>query len=163
MLSVDGQLRGTSFNDFVDQVVGDGEGGPNVTTGWKSFTRNVGLLPAGTHQIVIGGLNTQKTAANESTTILIDNALVEVRTDDCAPTFRCAPVLIGPACDICDQRDAAGKCVKECPKKVLRCGHPQRNITPTGGNDPNGNANCADDGLFPANELCQQIDICPDP
>ena len=55
---------------------GNGEGGSNVTTGWQQVTLALGTLAAGSHELVIGGFNNQKTAANESTTVLIDDVLL---------------------------------------------------------------------------------------
>ena len=154
-------LKGRTFNEYVDQVVGDGEGGPNIGTGWKSFTRNLGLLPPGTYQVRIGGRNNQKTNVNEFTTILLDNVLLFTRTDNCGAGFMCAPTYPngdGTACNPCETRDAQGVCSKECGRPVLRCGQQVKNVIP-----PEGGANCSDNDLFPQGELCQQIELCSDP
>ena len=154
-------LKGRPFNEYVDQVVGDGEGGPDITTGWKSFTRNLGLLPPGTYQVRIGGRNNQKTNQNEFTTILLDNVLLFTRTDNCAPGFMCAPTHPngdGTVCNPCETRDSEGVCTKECGRPVLRCGQPVKNVT-----DTDGGANCADNDLFPQTEMCQQIELCSGP
>ncbi|HBG28265.1 MAG TPA: hypothetical protein DDX75_14360 [Phycisphaerales bacterium] len=59
-------------NDYIDRIYGDGDGGPQVTTGWKLFTDTLNLN-AGMHTITIGGFNNQKTDDTEFTSILIDN------------------------------------------------------------------------------------------
>jgi hypothetical protein len=154
-------LKGRTFNEYVDQVAGDGEGGPNISTGWKTFTRNLGLLQPGTYQVRIGGRNTQKTNVNEFTTILLDNVLLFTRTDNCAPGFTCAPTYPngdGTVCNPCETQDSQGVCTKECGRPVLRCGQPVKNVTGT-----DGGANCSDNDMFPQNEPCQQIELCSGP
>jgi glucose/arabinose dehydrogenase len=70
LATVDGRL-------FVAATVqGNGNGGTPVTTGWRTFSMSLGTLPAGNHTLVIGGFNNQKTLANESTTILIDDVVL---------------------------------------------------------------------------------------
>lgn len=62
-------------NDFIDRLYGDGDGGPEITTGWKSFSETL-TLNAGMHTLTIGGYNNQKTDDTESTSILIDNVSI---------------------------------------------------------------------------------------
>ena len=76
LISIDGVLYGQEPNDFVAQIIGNGNGGDPETTGWQSFEVSLGILEPGTHTLIIGGYNNQKTAKNESTEVLIDDVLV---------------------------------------------------------------------------------------
>ena len=76
LVSLDGQLFGTAPNDYVARVVGDGDGGPVVSTGWRLFTVTIPNVPAGSHTLRLGGFNNKKTYNNEKTEILIDDVLV---------------------------------------------------------------------------------------
>ncbi len=76
LVSVDGTLFGATGHNYVAQVNGDGNGGSAITTGWQTFTVDLGVLSAGTHTLAIGGYNNQKDALNERTTILIDDVNV---------------------------------------------------------------------------------------
>jgi hypothetical protein len=77
LVSVDGVLYGAPPNDYVAQVVGDGNSGSPITTGWVLFQVNLGVLAPGSHTLILGGYNSEKDKANESTEILIDDVLVE--------------------------------------------------------------------------------------
>ncbi|MEN6383622.1 MAG: hypothetical protein ABFD79_00300 [Phycisphaerales bacterium] len=59
-------------NEFIERIYGDGDGGENISTGWKQYTYKTNLT-AGMHSLTIGGYNNQKTDDSEQTTILIDN------------------------------------------------------------------------------------------
>jgi hypothetical protein len=74
LAALDGALLGTG--GVVAQIVGDGNGGIPRTTGFQTFRADLGTLAAGTHALLIGGFNSQKTLANESTEALIDDVLV---------------------------------------------------------------------------------------
>jgi hypothetical protein len=76
LLSIDGRLVGTGGNDFLRRVTGDGNGGAVVSTGWVSLTVPLGQLAAGNHTLRIGGFNSKKTLADESTEIRIDDVQV---------------------------------------------------------------------------------------
>jgi hypothetical protein len=77
LCSVDGTLRGkNSTVDYLDQVRGDGNGGANRTTGFVTITLQVNNLAAGSHNIVVGGFNNQKTYHDEVTTISFDRVKV---------------------------------------------------------------------------------------
>ena len=76
LVSVDGTLVGLDGEDFVAQIVGNGNGGPERTTGWQQVTLDLGVLEDGIHEVTIGGFNNKKTLANESTEILIDDVLL---------------------------------------------------------------------------------------
>ncbi|MBA1333587.1 hypothetical protein QQ73_21990, partial [Candidatus Endoriftia persephone str. Guaymas] len=73
LVSIDGVLIGVSPNDYIDQVTGNGNGGPDETTGWQSVELNLGSLSAGSHRLTLGGYNNQKTHYTEYTTLLIDD------------------------------------------------------------------------------------------
>ena len=76
LVSVDGNLHGTPPNDYVAQIVGNGNGGAQETTGWQLFQVNLGTLPAGNHTLTIGGYNNKKTFNDESTDVRIDDVLL---------------------------------------------------------------------------------------
>jgi hypothetical protein len=76
LVSIDGALVGTSPNDFVSQIAGDGNGGTPRTTGFQLVTLDLGVRAAGSHRLTLGGFNNQKTLNNESTEILIDDVSV---------------------------------------------------------------------------------------
>ena len=76
LVSLDGVLRAAPPSDYLAQVVGDGNTGSAVTTGWKLYTLNLGTLALGTHTLVIGAYNSKKTDVDETTTVLIDDVLL---------------------------------------------------------------------------------------
>jgi hypothetical protein len=76
LVSIDGVLRAGPPSDYVAQIVGNGNSGGSITTGWKLYTLNLGALAAGTHTLVIGSYNSQKTLVDESTTLLIDDVVM---------------------------------------------------------------------------------------
>ena len=76
LVSVDGALTGVAPNDFLAQLVGDGNTGTSLTTGWRLYAVSLGTLAAGTHTLVIGGYNSKKTEVSESTTLVIDDVLL---------------------------------------------------------------------------------------
>ena len=77
----------------VATITGDGNGGSAQTTGFQTYTTDLGTLAAGTHTITFGGFNNKKTYNDETTEVLIDNVLV---TGDGppppAPSLAIAPV-----------------------------------------------------------------------
>ena len=82
IVTVDDLQPGGQGDDFVAQIVGNGNGGNPRTTGRETFQANVGTLSAGGHTLTIGGFNNKKTFNNESTVILLDNVRVEVSGGD---------------------------------------------------------------------------------
>jgi hypothetical protein len=76
LVSVDGVLIGAPPNDYLAQIVGDGNAGSARSTGWRLFPVNLGTLDPGTHTLVIGAYNNKKNSSNESTTALIDDVLL---------------------------------------------------------------------------------------
>lgn len=79
LASVNGVLRSAGAGDWVAQVAGDGNGGSAITTGWQLVEINLGVLPAGTHTLILGGFNSKKDRKSERTTILIDDVTVVVK------------------------------------------------------------------------------------
>jgi putative CocE/NonD family hydrolase len=76
LVRVDGTQPGTGGTDYVARITGNGEGGPNLSTGWQLFETDLGPLGAGSHTLIIGGHNNRKTAQNETTTVQIDDVVV---------------------------------------------------------------------------------------
>ena len=155
-------LKGRTFNEYVDQVVGDGEGGPDISTGWKSFTRNLGLLQPGTYQVRIGG---RQHPEDQRQRVHDDPA----RQRAAADPHRQLRARVHVRADVSERRrdhlqslrDAGrpqGVCTKECGRAVLRCGQPVKNVTGT-----DGGANCSDNDMFPPKQLYQQIELCSGP
>lgn len=107
LASVDGALVGTSGNDYVVQLRGDGQGGVGQirTTGWQTVVLDLGALGAGSHTVVLGGYNNKKTLADEETTIWIDD--VGITT---VLPFVCGDGLVSPGEDCDDGGTADGDC-----------------------------------------------------
>jgi hypothetical protein len=79
LASINGALAGLPPNDYVAQLAGNGNRGPAISTGWQLIEIPLGLLPAGTHNVVLGGFNNKKNGTSERTVILIDDVTVVVR------------------------------------------------------------------------------------
>ena len=77
LLAVDNVLIGSNGNDFLTQIVGNGNGGPALTTEWVSVDIDVGVLAVGEHSLTIGGFNNKKTFRNEETAVLIDEVVLK--------------------------------------------------------------------------------------
>ncbi|MFQ5865527.1 MAG: immunoglobulin domain-containing protein, partial [bacterium] len=77
LLTVNGTLYGQAPNDYIAQITGNGGGGTPLTTGWQLFEINLGTLPSGNYDLVVGAYNNKKTYNTESTEILIDDILVQ--------------------------------------------------------------------------------------
>jgi hypothetical protein len=77
LVSVDGTLYGEAPDDYVVQIVGNGNGGDQETTDWQFFEVNLGYLSRGYHTLTIGGYNNKKTYHNEITEVLIDDVLLK--------------------------------------------------------------------------------------
>jgi hypothetical protein len=75
--TLDGTPLGASpGTDHFVSISGDGEGGPPREVGWHFQTNRLGTLGAGTHTLVFGGFNNQKTLTNESSDAFIDDVKV---------------------------------------------------------------------------------------
>ena len=64
------------------EIMGDGNGGPVVTSGWVLIELNLGVLVSGTHTFTLGAFNNKKTFNNEETVLLIDDVTLEDRGID---------------------------------------------------------------------------------
>ncbi|MEE9492692.1 MAG: putative Ig domain-containing protein [Gammaproteobacteria bacterium] len=78
LLSVDGSNIGAGANDYIARITGNGNGGSAQTTGWQTFTVDLGNLSTGQHSFVIGAYNNKKTWSNEITTVSIDDVTLTV-------------------------------------------------------------------------------------
>ena len=87
LVSVDGALLGQDGPDYLAQITGDGNGGPNQSTDWRFFTVDLGTLAVGSHTLVIGGYNNKKTLADETTEILVDDVIISQETMNQPPTL----------------------------------------------------------------------------
>jgi hypothetical protein len=77
LLSVDGRLISTvATQDFLAQIRGNGNGGANIGTGWRSVNVDLGVLAAGAHTVVIGGFNNKKTHSDEQSRVFIDDVVL---------------------------------------------------------------------------------------
>lgn len=92
MLSVDDKLIGAKDHEYLARLTGDGNDGPVMTTGWQQIRVGLGELSAGTHAILIGCHNNERTASNETVTMYLDNVTVTRETED-----NKAPPVIPPA------------------------------------------------------------------
>ena len=64
-------LNGTVVG--IDSLNGNGNGGPDMDTGWITTTINFGVLAAGNHTLSLGGFLTQKTFNDESSIVWFDD------------------------------------------------------------------------------------------
>lgn len=86
LAALDGTLHGLNGQDFIDTLAGNGNGGATETTGWRSVVLDLGSLPGGTHELVLGAYNNQKTFSNEFSDVLLDNVLLtRILADDPPP------------------------------------------------------------------------------
>jgi hypothetical protein len=75
LVGLNGVLRGVPPSDYVAQVLG-GLGGVTSTTGWQLAQIDLGMLPAGTHVLSLGGYQNVKSNTNETVEVLIDDIVV---------------------------------------------------------------------------------------
>ena len=92
LVAVDGTLFGSNGNDYLAQLVGDGNGGSAQTTDWVSVVVNVGVLTAGPHTLTIGPYNNKKTFPDETTEVLIDDVVIR-STNPSPPPPNNEPIL----------------------------------------------------------------------
>ena len=76
LLSLDGVLVGGGAGDALVRLAGNGNGGSPRTSGFQLFQVDLGTLAAGTHTLALGGYNNQKTLANESTEVVVDEVIL---------------------------------------------------------------------------------------
>jgi hypothetical protein len=99
MVSVDGTLYGRAGRNWIDHVSGDGassQGNSNSfqpTTEWQQYEVYIGNLAAGSHTITLGGYNSHKEAADESSTIALDDVMVS--SGSSAPGTTDVETLVG--------------------------------------------------------------------
>ena len=85
LLAIDGALVNADGNDFLAQITGNGNGGPEQTTGWVPIGISLGTLAAGDHTITIGAFNNKKTFNDESTDFRIDDVTVRAESGSTPP------------------------------------------------------------------------------
>ncbi len=86
LVQLDEDLLAPDGGDIVAEVVGDGEGGSPVTTGWRTLNLSLGQLASGAHTLTIGAYNNKKTYANEVTEAVFDDvALMALLADGGRP------------------------------------------------------------------------------
>jgi hypothetical protein len=76
LVSADGTFYGAGGRRLRGQVVRDGNGGSERTTGWQLFEVNLGTLSAGEHVLTVGGYNNKRTCRDEFTEVLVDNVVL---------------------------------------------------------------------------------------
>jgi len=69
-------------------VTGNGNGGGIRSTGFRTYRFDLAAVPAGRHEIVIGGTNSKKTESSEITEILVDDVRVRSRNGTGTPSAR---------------------------------------------------------------------------
>lgn len=77
LFALDGQLFGTSGNDYVDRLTPPTSNTAG-STGWQTVTLNLGTLDSGMHRLDLGGLMASKTSPDELFTIEFDNFAFDV-------------------------------------------------------------------------------------
>ncbi|MFK7994602.1 MAG: metallophosphoesterase [Granulosicoccus sp.] len=73
LVSIDGNLIGLNGKDYIKRIRGNGNGGANIDTGWRTATLNLGTVAAGSHTLTVGGRNNKKTAGREYSSVWIDD------------------------------------------------------------------------------------------
>ena len=79
LVSLDGNLLGRGEKSYVDHVGGDGSSGQGdsstylPTTDWQEHELYIADLASGSHTLRLGGYNNAKNAADETTTVVIDD------------------------------------------------------------------------------------------
>jgi len=87
ILQIDGTRYGTAANNSLVHVVGNGNGGGNMDTGWRTATFDVSLT-AGQHTIVIGAYNNGGSADDEWVDVRFDTVAVQEGNK--------APIVVNP-------------------------------------------------------------------
>jgi hypothetical protein len=85
LIQLDDELIAPDGDAIVAQVVGDGEGGSPVTTGWQTLNLGLGQLTAGAHTLRIGAYNNKKTYASEVTEAAFDDVALMALLADGGP------------------------------------------------------------------------------
>jgi len=100
--SIDGERLGPLLGEFAAQIQGNGNDGAARSTNWQTVTLTASGLAPGTHTLAVGGFNSAKTLADETTTIQIDD--VRVRAVGATPVPDAAS-LVG-AVDLAEYKAA---------------------------------------------------------
>lgn len=85
LVTIDNRRVGTNGTPVVAQLVGNGNGGPNQSTGWVAVELDLGVLAAGVHTLTLGGLNTKKTFGDETTTVRLDDVIARTLANATPP------------------------------------------------------------------------------
>ena len=91
LVTFNGTLLGQAGPDYLAQITGDGNAGDPQSTGWQLFSVDLGVLATGTHTVVIGAYNNQKTFNDETTEVFVDDVLI---TSESVTNF--PPTLLNP-------------------------------------------------------------------
>lgn len=79
LISLDGQLVPFGGNDHLAMLVGNGNGGSDMSTGWVHVQLDLGVVSAGAHTLAIGAFNNKKTTVEELTVFELDELLVYIQ------------------------------------------------------------------------------------
>ena len=71
LVAINGLLLGSGSQDYLAQLCGPGDSGPDQDTGWQRATLAVPLA-RGTHTLTVGGWNNKKTGLSEVTHVFFD-------------------------------------------------------------------------------------------
>ena len=97
LATMDGNLLGRGDKTYIDHVGGDGSSGQGnsssylPTTDWQEHEVYIASLAAGSHTLRLGGYNNAKNAADETTTVVIDD--VTLTDGQTAPVATAAETL----------------------------------------------------------------------
>ena len=80
-LQIAGTMYGNDTGNYLVRMTGNGNGGGTGDSGWKQDTFNLNL-PAGTHTIAFGAYNNKATAADEITTVWVDDLSIRYAASD---------------------------------------------------------------------------------
>lgn len=87
LVQLDDALIAPDGGEVIAEVVGDGEGGTPLTSGWQTLNLSLGQLAAGAHTLRLGAYNNKKTYNDEITEAVFDDvALLALLADGGRPT-----------------------------------------------------------------------------
>jgi len=92
-VAVNGRNVGLNGKDYIVKAVGRGNNNPNLDTGWRNLSLNLGKLPAGSHRIQFGGFNNKKTWIDEETILSFDDVSVKAYKNLTNAALTTAPPL----------------------------------------------------------------------
>jgi hypothetical protein len=76
LVTIDDTYVGQAPFQYLAHICGDGNGGSDRSTGWKTFEADLGMVEAGSHVLVLGGYNNRKSQTTEVTTIRYRDVLL---------------------------------------------------------------------------------------